>query len=236
MKRKEKTFSNRNKTTLSGSPHLRQTTVFGWQLWPNEPDLAPIMCETRQCSLALTSSITLKRLRPNNPNPNNVDNVDSNDSTKRSEMTFHKPTVLFLSTGNATRSLIAEGFLRNLTGDRFDVASAATEPSALNPLAGDVMKEAGIDISRQKPKSVAQSVKESFGYVIAICDTAKERSPIFPFTLHLLHWNIADPNSAGGLPEQKTEVFRRVRDEIKDKVRQFIEDTAKTKATELSIA
>lgn len=151
-------------------------------------------------------------------------------------MTFHKPKVLFLSTGNATRSLIAEGFLRNLTGDRFEVASAGTEPSALNPLAGDVMKEAGIDISGQKPKSVAQSVKESFGYVIAICDTAKEKSPIFPFTLHLLHWSIADPNTAAGLPEQKTEVFRRVRDEIHGKVTEFIAGTAQIKATELSIA
>jgi arsenate reductase len=148
-------------------------------------------------------------------------------------MAFHKPKVLFLSTGNATRSLIAEGFLRNLTGDRFDVASAGVAPSALNPLASDVMKEAGIDISGQKPKSLAQSVKESFGYVIAICDTAKERSPIFPFTLHLLRWSIADPSAADGLPDQKTEVFRRVRDEIRDKVRQFIADTAQIDATGL---
>ncbi len=88
-------------------------------------------------------------------------------------MKGQKPKVLFFSTGNATRSLIAEGFLRNLTGDRFDVASAAVAPSALNPLAAEVMKEAGIDISGQKPKSLKQSVKERFGYVIAICDTAK---------------------------------------------------------------
>ena len=151
-------------------------------------------------------------------------------------MTGQKPRVLFLSTGNATRSLIAEGFLRTLAGDRFDVASAGVEPSALNPLASEVMKEAGIDISGQKPKSVAQSVKERFGYVIAICDTAKERSPIFPFTLHLRHWNIVDPNTSAGLPEQRTEVFRHVRDEIKNQVRQFVADTEQAKATELSIA
>jgi arsenate reductase len=151
-------------------------------------------------------------------------------------MTSQKPTVLFLSTGNATRSLIAEGFLRTLTGDRFDVASASVEPSALNPMASEVMKEAGIDISGLKPKSVAQSVKERFGFVIAICDTAKERSPIFPFTLHLQHWSIVDPNTADGLPEQRTEMFRRVRDEIKDKVREFVAGTAQIKASELSIA
>ena len=151
-------------------------------------------------------------------------------------MTSQKPTVLFLSTGNATRSLIAEGFLRSLTGDRFDIASAGVEPGALNPLASEVMKEAGIDISGQKLKSVEQSVKEHFGYVVAICDTTKERSPIFPFTLHLRHWNVVDPNTVAGLPEQRTEVFRRVRDEIKDQVNQFIADTAQAKATELSIA
>jgi arsenate reductase len=151
-------------------------------------------------------------------------------------MARHKPKVLFLSTGNATRSLIAEGFLRNFTGDQFDVASSAAERGALNPLANEVMKEAGIDISAHEPKTIAQSVKESFSYVIAICDSAKERSPVFPFTLHLLHWSIADPSTPGGLPEQKTEVFRQVRDEIKEKVRQFISDTAQIKASELSIA
>jgi arsenate reductase (thioredoxin) len=151
------------------------------------------------------------------------------------EMKSQKPTVLFLSTGDATRSLMAEGFLRTLTGGRFDVASAGVDPSALNPLASEVMKEAGIDISGQQPQTVAQSVRKRFGYVIAICDTAKERSPIFPFTLHLRHWSIVDPNTAG-LHEHRTEVFRCVRDEIKDKVKQFIIDTAEIKARELSIA
>jgi arsenate reductase (thioredoxin) len=151
-------------------------------------------------------------------------------------MTTHKSKVLFLSTGDATRGLIAEGFLRSLTGDRFDVVSASVKPHALDPLAGQVMKEAGIDISGQKPKSIAYSLKQSFGHVIAICDLTKERSPIFPFSLSVVHWNIVDPNYATGLPEQKTEVFRRVRDEIKDKVAQFVADTTKTMASELSIA
>jgi arsenate reductase len=151
-------------------------------------------------------------------------------------MARHKPKVLFLSTGNATRSLIAEGFLRSFTGDQFDVASSAAEQGVLNPHATEVMKEAGIDISTREPKTIAQSVKESFSYVIAICDSAKERSPVFPFTLHLLHWSIADPSMLSGLPEQKTEVFRQVRDEIKEEVRQFIADTVQIKTSELSIA
>lgn len=151
-------------------------------------------------------------------------------------MERQKPRVLFISTGDATRSLIAEGFLRTFTNGRFDVASAGVEPTTLNALASEVMKEAGIDISGQRPQRVAQSLRERFGYVIAICDTAKERSPIFPFTLHLRQWSIVDPNTAGCLPDQKTEVFRRVRDEIKNKVAEFIIDTAEVTASELSIA
>lgn len=151
-------------------------------------------------------------------------------------MKSQKPRVLFLCTGDATRSLIAEGFLRTLTNSQFDVASAGVEPSTLNSLASEVMKEAGIDISGQRPQRVAQSLKERFGYVIAICDTAKERSPIFPFTLRLRQWSIVDPNTPGCLPEQRIDVFRRVRDEIKNKVAEFIIDTAEVKACELSIA
>jgi arsenate reductase len=98
------------------------------------------------------------------------------------------------------------------------------------------MKEAGIDISNQKPKTIAQSLKEPFGHVITISDTAKERNPIFPFSLGVLHWNIVDQNSVPGLPEQKTEIFRQMRDEIRDKVKQFVADTAQIKASELSIA
>jgi arsenate reductase len=150
------------------------------------------------------------------------------------EMTSHKPKVLFLSTGNATRSIMAQGFLGALTDDRFNVVSTAVEPGNLNPLVSEVMKEAGIDISRQELKTIAQSLKEPFGRVITISDTAKERNPIFPFALGVLHWNIVDPNSASGLPDQ--ELFRRVRDEIQSKVKQLIVDTAELKATEISIA
>ena len=151
-------------------------------------------------------------------------------------MASHKPNVLFLSTGNATRSIMAQGFLRALATDRFNVVSVAVEPGNLNPLVSEVMNEAGIDISKQKPKTIAQSLKEPFGHVITISDTTKERNPIFPFALGVLHWNIVDPNSASGLPKQQTELYRRVRDEILSKVKQFIADTAELDATELSIA
>ena len=146
-----------------------------------------------------------------------------------------KPKVLFLSTGNATRSQIAEGFLRALGSAHFDVMSAGVEPGPLNPVAIEVMKERGIDISEHEPTNVAQSLKEHFAYVITVCDAAKERSPIFPFTPRLLHWSIKDPATAEGSLEQRVEVFRHVRDEIENKIKQFIADTAQANDSQLSI-
>jgi len=151
-------------------------------------------------------------------------------------MATNQPRVLFLSTGDAARGLIAEGFLRNFTGDRFEIVSVGGEPRTSNLLASAVMMEADIDTSGQKPRSLPESLKERFGYVITICDTAIERNPIFPFAFGVGHGSVVDPNSADGLPEQKTGVFPRVRDEIKDKVKQFIADSAQIKASELSIA
>jgi arsenate reductase len=133
-----------------------------------------------------------------------------------------KPRVLFLSTGNSTRGQMAEGFLRTLAADRFIVSSAGIRPGGLDPLAKEVMKEIGIDITGQKSKSVAQALKEHYGYVITVCDMAKERSPIFPFTFNLLHWSIEDPSTSRGSPAETREAFRRVRDDIKIKVQYFL--------------
>jgi len=149
-------------------------------------------------------------------------------------MTSHNPNPLFLSPGSALRSQMAEGFLRAFAAERFDVMSAGVEPSPLNPLASEVMKERGIDISGQEPRNITQSLKEHFAYVIIVCDAARERSPIFPFTPRLLHWSIADPAAAEGSAEQRMEVFRRVRDEIEDKIRQFIAETAQTNESQFS--
>jgi arsenate reductase len=134
------------------------------------------------------------------------------------------PKVLFLSTGNSTRSQMAEGFLRNLAGDRFVAASAGIEPGSLNPVTVEVMKEAGIDISGQHAKDVKSSLKEHFGYVITVSDDAKERAPIFPFTRNLLHWSITDPSTAKGSNEEIKNAFRRVRDQVSFKVRDFLSE------------
>ena len=87
------------------------------------------------------------------------------------------PKVLFLSTGNSTRGLMAAGFLRTLAREQFQAASAGIEPGEPDPLAVEVMSEVGVDISGQKSKTVAESLKDHFAYVIVVYDSARERSP-----------------------------------------------------------
>lgn len=133
-----------------------------------------------------------------------------------------KPKVLFLCTGNSCRSQMAEGFLRHLAGERFDAFSAGTKPVGLNPDAVKVMKEAGIDISGQRSKNVSEFIGQRFPYVVTVCDTAKESCPIFPGAFRTLHWSLPDPAAAEGSFEERVEVFRQVRDEIEQHIREFI--------------
>ena len=123
-----------------------------------------------------------------------------------------KQRVLILCTGNSARSQMAEGLLRDQTGDQFEVSSAGTRPVGLNPNAVKVMAELGIDISNYRSKSVDQFAGQEFDYVITVCDNARERCPIFPRTYKFLHWSFDDPAAAQGAREEKLAVFRRVRE------------------------
>ncbi|MGA8871214.1 MAG: arsenate reductase ArsC [Candidatus Acidiferrales bacterium] len=136
-----------------------------------------------------------------------------------------KPKVLFLSTGNSTRSQMAEGFTRAFSHGGMIAASAGLEADGINPLATEVMQEVGIDISTQKSKPVRDFMKEHFAFVITVSDMAKERSPIFPFTPHLMHWDLPDPVRASAPPDEQKEAFRRVRDAIRTNVESFLRDT-----------
>jgi arsenate reductase (thioredoxin) len=147
-----------------------------------------------------------------------------------------KPKVLFLSTGNATRSQMAEGFLRTLAADRFDAASAATGPADVSPLTREVMAEDGVDISWQRSRTISDSFKDYFGYVITFYDDTKERSPVFPFAINLLRWSLADPSSARGSAEEKKQTFRRARDLIKSKVREFVQHVAEKDRQQQALA
>ncbi len=103
--------------------------------------------------------------------------------------------VLFLCTHNSARSQIAEGLLRFLGGKDFEVFSAGTNPSQINPMAVQVMAERGIDISQQYSKSLDQFLDQEFDYVITVCDRAKETCPIFPGDPKQVHWSFDDPSA-----------------------------------------
>jgi arsenate reductase (thioredoxin) len=133
------------------------------------------------------------------------------------------PKVLFLSRGDASRAQIAEGFLRSLAGNRFIPLSAGTESAGVSPLALEVMSEAGIDISTQRPREVASLFRETIRYAVALCDEPRERHPLFPFTPNLLTWSVSDPDVATGEPEARKQVFRQVRDQIRSMVEELIE-------------
>jgi arsenate reductase len=134
-----------------------------------------------------------------------------------------KKRVLVLCTGNSARSQMAEGLLREIGGEAFEVFSAGVEPSHVRPLAIEAMKEIGVDISGHRSKSVDEFLGQEFAYVITVCDNANERCPLFPGAVKRIHWSIEDPAVAeGDLPNQLV-VFRRVRDELETRLRKFVE-------------
>jgi arsenate reductase len=135
---------------------------------------------------------------------------------------MEKARVLFLCTGNSARSQMAEGLLRHLAGDRFDVSSAGIQPKGLNSLAVRAMQEIGIDISNHWSKDVSQFLGQNFSYVITVCDKAKESCPVFPSKARRLHWSFKDPAEAEGPEGERLAVFRQVRDEIASYIRDFI--------------
>jgi arsenate reductase len=134
----------------------------------------------------------------------------------------NKQRVLFLCTHNSARSQMAEGFLRSLAGDRFEVASAGTETTRVHPLAIRAMADVGIDISRHTSKVVDEFVKQPWDYVITVCDAANEGCPVFPQKASRLHWSFEDPSRATGSDDQRLEVFRRVRDQINRRITDWI--------------
>jgi arsenate reductase len=130
-----------------------------------------------------------------------------------------KERVLFLCTGNSARSQIAEGLLRQMAGDRFEVFSAGTHPKGLHPRTVEVMKEIGIDISNHTSKDVSVFDRLQFDYVITVCDRARQNCPIFP-SAEAIHWSFADPAEAPA--DREVETFRRVRDEIRRRLNLFL--------------
>ena len=127
-----------------------------------------------------------------------------------------KPTILILCTGNSCRSHLAEGILRATAGDLFDVQSAGSKPAGyVHPLATQVMKEIGIDISGHRSKHMNEFLQQPVETVVTVCGNADQACPMYPGQLNRHHWGFYDPAHATGTEEEKLAVFRRVRDEIK---------------------
>ena len=122
--------------------------------------------------------------------------------------------MLFLCTHNSARSQMAEGLLRHLAGERFEVMSAGTVATQVRPLAVRAMDELGIDISSHESTNMARYVGEPFDYVITVCDEANEACPFFPHAAQRLHWSLPDPAAAEGTEEERLEFFRSVRDRL----------------------
>ncbi|MFC1594344.1 arsenate reductase ArsC [Candidatus Omnitrophota bacterium] len=133
-----------------------------------------------------------------------------------------KKRVLFLCTGNSCRSQMAEGFLRHLAIDRFEAFSAGVNPSFVNPLAVRVMNEVGIDISKQRSKSIKEFLNQAFDYVITVCDNARQTCPAFSGTHEKIHWDLEDPALAKGTEQEKLVVFRNIKDQIKENIQKFL--------------
>ena len=133
--------------------------------------------------------------------------------------------VLFLCTHNSARSQMAEGLLRRLAADRFEVASAGTEARGVNPLAVRAMADIGVDLRGHTSKTLDRFLGERWDYVITVCDNASESCPVFPGPVTRVHWSFDDPSAAAG-GEQRLAVFRRVRDEIRARIETWLAQQA----------
>ena len=136
----------------------------------------------------------------------------------------HSLRVLFLCTGNSCRSQMAEGWTRHLKGETIEAHSAGVEPRRVDPMAIQVMGEAGVDISAQRSKHVDQVRDVPFDYVVTLCDDAREQCPLFPGRTKLVHVGFEDPAvlaADAGTKEEALAHYRRVRDEIREFVQKL---------------
>jgi len=130
--------------------------------------------------------------------------------------------VLFVCTGNRARSQIAEGLLRHLAGDRFEVHSAGTKPKGLAEQTVEVMREIGVDISGQRSKHVEEYAGQPFDYVITVCDSARQSCPVFPGGGERIHWDVEDPLYAELRGESTVQALRDARDELRSRIEGFL--------------
>ncbi len=133
--------------------------------------------------------------------------------------------VLFLCTGNSCRSQMAEGIANAIGKNKIIAFSAGLNPAGfVHPKAVSVMKEVGIDISNYKSKSIDENILTQVDYVITLCGDAEETCPMTPPKIKRLHWGLPDPAKATGTEEEVLRVFRSVRDEIKTRILNLLQE------------
>jgi arsenate reductase (thioredoxin) len=130
--------------------------------------------------------------------------------------------ILILCTGNSCRSQVAEGFVRHFLKGQGEVCSAGLEPKGVHPFAIRVMGEIGIDISKQTSNHVSEYIDRQFDYVITVCDNAAEKCPVFTGESKRLHWPFDDPAVVTGTDMEMLVAFRRIRDQIGEKVKEWV--------------
>ncbi|BEQ14288.1 arsenate reductase ArsC [Desulfoferula mesophila] len=135
-----------------------------------------------------------------------------------------KDKVLFLCAHGNARGPMAEAFLNEMAGDRFEAQSAGLEPAAIDPLAAAVMDEIGLDIRREQTHNVFDLYRQGhlYAYVITLCTESEKRCPMFPGITHRLHWPVGDPADLPGSPEEQKAAARHIRDQIKKDVQGFL--------------
>lgn len=131
-----------------------------------------------------------------------------------------KRRVLFICTHNSARSQMAEGLLRQLGGERFEVFSAGTEATHVRPLAIQAMAEIGIDLRGHQSKTLERYLHQPFDEVITVCDTAAEACPVFPGAVQRRHWSFPDPSKATGSESEQLAIYRGVRNAIQERIEQ----------------
>lgn len=139
---------------------------------------------------------------------------------------MRKKRVLVLCTGNSARSQMGEGLFRAEGGAGVELFSAGTKPGSVRPEAITVMKEIGIDISGHRSKSVDEFAGQSFDYVVTVCDNARDSCPVFPAGTERIHWSFEDPAAVEGSEGERLSAFRRIRDQIRERVKAFFRDQA----------
>ncbi len=135
-----------------------------------------------------------------------------------------KKSILILCTGNSARSQMAEGLLKHICQGKYDIYSAGTKPNIVRPEAIKALDEIGIDISDNRSKSVGEFADKEIDYILTVCDNAKENCPYFPAKTKIIHHTFEDPADVTGDEDTRVQAFRKIRDQIKSYLPEFIRE------------